>query len=186
MRRHVAFLRAINVGGHTVTMSHLRALLEALGLRRVETVIASGNVIFDDDARDARALEARIERHLEDALGYPVATFLRSPAEVAAVAAYRPFGADAVADGHTLSVGFLKAPPSTAAGRRIAALRSETDDLHVHGRELYWWRRTSVREASVTGAYLEKLLGAPATFRNVTTVRRLATKVAGASAAPAD
>ena len=186
MPRHIAFLRAINVGGHTVKMSHLRALFEALGLRHVETFIASGNMLFDAPSRDAGALEDRIERHLREALGYPVATFLRAPAEVAAVAAYRPFGAAGPGDGHTLSVGFLKAAPSAEAARRIAALRTGTDDFHVHGRELYWWCRTRLSESRVTGALLEKALGAPATFRNVTTVRRLALKAAGAPDAPAE
>ena len=184
MPRHVAFLRAINVGGHTVKMSDLRALFEALGLRHVETFIASGNVLFDSAARDARALEERIERHLKDSLGYAVATFLRTPAEVAAAAAYRPFGDDAVGDGQALMVGFLKAPPSPETARRVAALRTETDDFHLHGRELYWLARSGVGASSVGGALLEKTLGAPATFRNATTVRKLALKAAGAPRAP--
>ena len=183
MPRLIAFLRAINVGGHTVTMSNLRALFEALGFGRVETFIASGNVLFDAAARDVRALEARIERHLEQALGYAVATFVRTPAELAVVAAYRPFaGADPVPAGHNLSVGFLKAPPSAEVCRRVRALGTETDDLHIHGRELYWWRRVGVNETTVTGARLEKTLGAPTTLRSVTTVRKLALKAGGAPA----
>ena len=43
MTRYIAFLRAINVGGHTVKMDQLRALFEELGLSNVETFIASGN-----------------------------------------------------------------------------------------------------------------------------------------------
>src|SRR5574341_496448 len=42
MRRYIAFLRAINVGGHTVTMDRLRQLFEAMGFGGVETFIASG------------------------------------------------------------------------------------------------------------------------------------------------
>jgi uncharacterized protein (DUF1697 family) len=47
MPKHIAFLRAINVGGHIVKMDHLRRLFEALELAEVETFIASGNVIFE-------------------------------------------------------------------------------------------------------------------------------------------
>jgi uncharacterized protein (DUF1697 family) len=46
MRRQVAFLRAINVGGHIVKMERLRMIFESLGLKEVETFIASGNVVF--------------------------------------------------------------------------------------------------------------------------------------------
>ena len=51
MTRYVAFLRAINVGGHVVKMEALRKLFESMGFQRVETYIASGNVIFDSEAR---------------------------------------------------------------------------------------------------------------------------------------
>ena len=44
MPKHFAFLRAINVGGHTVKMDHLRDIFESLGFSNVETFIASGNV----------------------------------------------------------------------------------------------------------------------------------------------
>lgn len=37
--KYVAFLRAINVGGHVVKMEMLRAYFEALGLSNVETFI---------------------------------------------------------------------------------------------------------------------------------------------------
>ena len=84
MPRYIAFLRAINVGGHTVKMDALRELFEALGFEQVETFIASGNVIFETTETDTAALERRIETHLQAALGYAVATFLRSDAEVAA------------------------------------------------------------------------------------------------------
>ncbi len=70
MPKYVAFLRAINVGGHTVKMDYLRGLFEAIGSRNVETFIASGNVIFDSKSKNAPALERRIEKHLEETLGY--------------------------------------------------------------------------------------------------------------------
>ena len=66
--RHIAFLRAINVGGHTVKMDHLRQLFESLGLLNVETFIASGNVIFDSPDENVQALEKQIESHLHESL----------------------------------------------------------------------------------------------------------------------
>ena len=91
MTRYIAFLRAINVGGRTVKMDELRTLFAAMGFAGVETFIASGNVIFAADHSDAAALQQRIEGELNQALGYAVATFLRTDAEVAAVARYAPF-----------------------------------------------------------------------------------------------
>ena len=52
MPRFIAFLRAINVGGHNVKMEELRVLFESLGFTNVETFIASGNVIFEADSEN--------------------------------------------------------------------------------------------------------------------------------------
>jgi uncharacterized protein (DUF1697 family) len=48
---HVAFLRAVNVGGKgLVKMADLQKVFTAAGAKNVRTVIASGNVIFDASA----------------------------------------------------------------------------------------------------------------------------------------
>lgn len=170
--RYIAFLRAINVGGHVVKMDRLRSLFEALKLKNVETFIASGNVIFDTTSSDEAALTARIERHLEKALGYSVATFLRTPRELDRVREYEPFAREEL-ERHTLYVGFLQSRPSRGAQQKLDALRTTTDDLHVAGREIYWLLRTRFSESKLTGASLEKALGMPTTLRNINTVRRL-------------
>ena len=43
MPRYAAFLRGINVGGHRVKNTELRALFEAMGFADVHTFRASGN-----------------------------------------------------------------------------------------------------------------------------------------------
>jgi uncharacterized protein (DUF1697 family) len=178
MPRYVAFLRAINVGGRVVKMDQLRTLFEVLKFKQVETFIASGNVLFDTRTDDPEAIEQRIEKQLERALGYEVLTFVRSPAEIAAAAAYEPFGDPAaLPPAHATYIGFLKAKPSDKARQKLLGYRSEIDDLHVREREVYWRSIKSLRESLFTGALLEKTLG-PATMRNVTTVRKLAAKVA--------
>jgi uncharacterized protein (DUF1697 family) len=177
LARNVAFLRAVNVGGRVVKMDQLRALFEAMKFRHVETFIASGNVLFDARSDDAGALEQRIEQHLEKALGYQVVTFVRSPAEIVAAAAYEPFGDPAaLPPAHAIYVGFLKSNPTDEARQKLLGYRTKIDDLHVREREVYWRSIKSLRESLFTGALLEKTLG-PATMRNVTTVRRLAAKV---------
>lgn len=176
MPRTLAFLRAINVGGHVVKMDHLRGLFEALGFANVETFIASGNVIFDSPDKKAGALERKIEQHLEAALGYEVVTFLRTPDELKSVAAHAPFGQGVPGDGHTLFVFFLKSASDGAAIQRVAALQTDVDRLHVNGREVYWLRQGGHDDSKLSGAAFERALKAPTTARNVTTVRKLAAK----------
>lgn len=173
MTRYVAFLRAINVGGHTVKMDRLRGLFEDLRLRNVSTFIASGNVLFDSASRSAAAMESRIERQLQDALGYPVATFLRPLSQLPVLAASHPF-AGFEAQGHALSVGFLKAPLGADVRARLAALETGYDEFHVHDRQVYWLCHGRMSDSRAWGAPLDKALGTLVTFRNITTVRTLA------------
>lgn len=175
--RLIAFLRAINVGGHTVKMDRLRALFESLGLARVETFIASGNVIFDASVTDVDSLERQIERHLRESLGYDVATFIRSASELSAIATYQPFpAAELDAAGNALYIVFLSKPPDSASQQKLLACRTQVDDFHVHDREIYWLCRKKISESTFSGALLEKTIGMPGTMRNSTTVRKLAAK----------
>lgn len=177
MPRYVAFLRAINVGGHTVKMDHLRELFESLGFNNVATFIASGNVIFETRSTKVPALEQKIAAHLRGALGYDVATFLRTTPELAAVADYTPFPTiDHVAEGFALNVGFLHATPSAEAQKALSAFTTDVDEFHVHDREVYWLCRTKISDSTFNGGKLEKALGMPSTMRNVNTVAKLAAK----------
>jgi uncharacterized protein (DUF1697 family) len=179
MPPYIAFLRAINVGGHTVKMDRLRALFEELGFTHVETFIASGNVIFETRAGKTAALEAKIERHLFTALGYAVTTFVRTAPQVAAIAALQPFGPARHADpNNNLYIAFLPAAPAPEAAQKVIACRNPVDDFAVVEREVYWLRATNLSDPNHPGPALEKLLGLPATLRNATTVRKLAAKYA--------
>lgn len=178
--RYIAFLRAINVGGHTVKMDVLRGHFAHLGFTGIETFIASGNVIFQSTGASARELEERIAEELARRLGYEVATFLRLPAELRDIVRQRPFDPAAFDyDQHPLYVGFLPAPPSVETVRKIVRLRTPVDELHVEGRELYWGLRTRFSETALSGALLERTLGLPMTLRSATTIRKLAAKYGG-------
>lgn len=171
-QRYVAFLRAINVGGRFVKMDVLRDHFAALRFADVETFIASGNVLFSTSSSDAAALEQRIERRLEQALGYEVATFVRTPAELATLVREEPY--QDRDEGATLWTGFLKTTVSTAVRDTLRSLSSAAEEVDVRGREVFWLRRDLDMTVLRTGAKIDKALGTPVTFRNVTTVRKLA------------
>ena len=176
MPRFIALLRAINVGGNNVKMEQLRALFEELGFTGVETFIASGNVIFASVDGDVAVLTERIERHLHQALGYEVATFLRAPEEIAAVARYQAFSEAALASAGALNVAFLYKPLAETAQQSLQAFTTEIDDFHTAGRELYWLCRVRQSDSTFSNAKFEKALRIKATFRGINTVRRLAAK----------
>lgn len=176
MPQYVAFLRAINVGGHIVKMDALRRMFETLGLANVQTFIASGNVLFDAPAKNTATLETQIETYLKGALGYEVATFLRTPDEVIAAVAHSAFPAGDMAATSVMYVGFMRNALDAAALGKLMALANDIDHFQVHGRELYWLAHRHLGESPVTGARLERTLQAPLTLRNITSVRKLAAK----------
>jgi len=175
--RFVAFLRAINVGGHVVSMATLRAQFEALGFEDVETFIASGNVVFSSRSKNAAALEKQIEDRLAAALGYEVKTFLRTESEVAAVAGYKPFTAARRKSARALCVGFLAQPLAPTAVKALMALRTADDDFHVNGREIYWICRTGQGASKFSNMLFERMVKARTTFRGMNTMTRLAAKL---------
>lgn len=177
MPKYVAFLRAINVGGHVVKMDYLRTLFEALEFKNVETFIASGNVIFETRSTNTQLLEKKIEQHLLKHLGYEVATFVRPVTDIARIAAARPFSvAELEKNGNTLYVGFLAAAPSEEARKELGKCANQMNDFAVAGREVFWLSRVKFSENDFSGARIEKILKMKTTLRNVNTAKRIAAK----------
>lgn len=176
MTRYFAFLRAINVGGHTVKMDVLKQLFEGFGFTRVETFIASGNVIFETDKGSVSDLENQIEVGLAEALGFKSAVFLRTFPELTQISTCQPFPDDQFSQATAFNVAFLKVPPDEAAIGKLMALQNEIDAFAVVRREMYWLCRMRQSESKFANTVLEKVLGQPATMRQVSTMQRLVEK----------
>ena len=177
MQKHIAFLRAINVGGHTVKMDHLREIFVSLGFSNVETFIASGNVIFESKSKDVDSLVKMIEKTLKETLGFEVAAFIRSDSELAGIADYKPFPKPQMDSTTTLNVAFLSEPLDDKSKKLLMALKSDIDDFHIHGREVYWLCLKKQSESKFSNAALEKTLGRKSTLRGLNTVKKMAENI---------
>ncbi len=175
MTRYIAFLRAINVGGHTVKMDYLRQLFAMLGFSNVETFIASGNVLFETNLKSS-ALEKKIESKLRETLGYDVATFIRTETELKAIANCKAFVQSQLDAATAFNVAFLKEPLDDQSKQKVMALRTTIDDFHVHGRELYWLCKKKQSKSTFSNAVLEKTLRKPSTIRGLATIQKIAEK----------
>lgn len=170
MSRYVAFLRAINTPPRHVKMDRLRVVFQSLGFDDVATFIASGNVIFNTD--DDADLGPRIEAALHAALGFEVPTFLRTAAEVIAVADRRPF--PGASDDGNVEVSFLVAAPPPEAARALEATASGSDRLAVIGRELFWWHIGPRGNSDHSDDRVVRMLRMATTQRSQRTVQRIA------------
>ena len=172
----IAFLRAINVGGHVVKMDVLRQFFDSLGYSNIETFIASGNVLFETNSKDNSVLEKKIEVKLREALGYDVATFIRTDAELKAIADYKAFAQSQLEAAAAFNIAFLKESPDEKSMQKVMLLQNEIDRFHFHGRELYWLCSKKQSESTFSNAVLEKTIGKPSTIRGIATVQKIAAK----------
>lgn len=176
MADYVAFLRGINLGNRRLKMERLRNLGEELGFAEVGTFIASGNLVFASGARDVAKLEKTIETHLARALGYEVDTFVRTRAEVAALAAARPFAAaDMAGEDTTIHAGFWKEEPKAAWVRALEGAQTASDAIAIAGREYFWLCRGPSHASKFWSTPAVRAAKLPTTtMRNLRMLRRLA------------
>ena len=167
MKKHIAFLRAINVGGtKIIKMDHLKKMFESFGLQNVQTYIQTGNVIFESQA--SPKLEAKLEKQLEAALGYRVEVFIRSMAELAKIVSQDHFDPQ---ETDTLHIVFLREKPSKTLVDTLKKYNSAADEFAVIGSEVYNLRHD--RDKSVFSSnFIEKIFGT-ATTRNITTLKKI-------------
>jgi uncharacterized protein (DUF1697 family) len=170
----VAFLRAINVGGHVVKMDRLREIFRAMDLANVQTFIQTGNVVFDSN-KTPEDLETLIEARLEKILGYPVATFIRTPPELRAVLECPPITAAERMAVANIMVGFTRETIGAERQQQLKALCGPIHQFRAHGREVYWMRTKLGDFGDVKGSHLDKATGV-ATFRSLTTVTKIVAK----------
>jgi uncharacterized protein (DUF1697 family) len=165
MTNHVAFLRAINVGGKTLlSMKDLSDLCLGIGLKNVRTYIQSGNVLFTSPIAPA-ILKTKLEKALLRETGKDIGVIIRNARELAAIVAHNPFP---------------KAQPSQVGVLLLAGEIPKTFIWEVdnNGPEEIRPSRTEVYIHYPNGVGQTKLKlpksVAPGTVRNINTIGKLA------------
>jgi uncharacterized protein (DUF1697 family) len=137
--RYVGLLRAVNVGKRQVSMAKLRELVEALGHTEVQTLLQSGNVVFDAPRTKAADLEASLSTAIEAEVGFPVPVLNRTGKQLDAVIDANPFPEALKADPKFLHVAFASAAVPASAFADVDRSRFAPDDFAVGQHELYLW-----------------------------------------------
>ncbi|CAJ37906.1 DUF1697 domain-containing protein [Methanocella arvoryzae] len=105
---YVAFLRGINVGGHSILkMADLGKAFEAMGFRHVKTVLASGNVLFEASEENTAVLSEKIMQQLREAFGREILVIVRTVDELRELETEHPFEGIVVRPQTRLVVMFL-------------------------------------------------------------------------------
>lgn len=177
MTRYVALFGSINVGGNRVTMADLRWAFEREGLTGLETVVASGNLLFDYDDRPLDGLEDLFSHVMLDRFEIKSFVAVRDRAAIAEAVEGNPFtGIGADNQVHTL---FLERQPDQAAFDKLVADQAARglEKFAIGNRCIYIDFVEGVGDSKLSSAFLERRLGCRGTARNVRSIARILAKM---------
>ena len=175
MPRYVALFGSINVGRNRLKMADLRAAFEGEGFTNVETVVASGNVLFDHEERPEVGLEEKLTLMMRHKFGMDSVALVRSRAALAAAIAENPFGADGEENFvHTL---FLDGPVDPDGFARLEKDRTGPERLAAGDRALHIDYVAGAGESRLVGAFIERRMGSRGTARNLRSMKRILAKM---------
>lgn len=170
MTRYVALLRGVNVGGVTIKMADLSALVEELGFTDVKTVLASGNVLFTStDA--AAAAKSSLEAALRTRFGYEAWVHVLTVDAIRELVAAYPFPRES--ERHAYVVFAVK--PEVRAELLAVELDPAVEQAEAGDGVIYW----SVPKGSTLDSALGRAQAKAAykpwlTTRNLNTLEKLA------------
>ena len=171
--KHVALLRAVNLGPiNKVGMAALRDLLGGLGFTDVQTLLQSGNVVFEGSGKTA-AMEQTLERAAASKLGVETDFFVRTAKEWQAIVDANPFPREAKDDPSHLLALVVKDDLNQA---NVTALQKSIvgrEVVRATGRCAYIVYPDGIGRSKLTNALIEKKLGTRGTARNWNTVLKL-------------
>jgi uncharacterized protein (DUF1697 family) len=174
MMTHVAFLRAINVGGTgLVKMADLQQAFTAAGCRNVRTFIASGNVVFD--APDGlEPLRPRILKKVGALLGAEPAIMFRTIRDLEAIVKTAPFGTLVHDRAVKLYVAFLAGKPARKVVYPLALPKEALEAIGMKKSDVLIVSRQKPNGwYGFPANWLEKELGVPSTARSWSTVTKV-------------
>jgi uncharacterized protein (DUF1697 family) len=176
MTRYVALLGSINVGGNRLLMADLREALEREDFEDVETVVASGNVLFSHDERPTDGLADKIAHIVRERFGIDTFAAVRSKEELRSAIEDNPFANDGEAKFvHTI---FLADTLDRPAFEAFAEAYDGPERLAPGTREFYVDYAVGVGRSMLDPAMKKaRIIKCRATARNVRSLQRMLDKM---------
>lgn len=166
--KYVCYLRGISP--INAPSKRLQAAFEALGFTGAQTIISSGNVVFDSPETDVTALEAGIEKGLKAQIGLTTTAIIRSAAQIAQLVAANPFGDRTHSRESYLTVTFLKNAPASEPKTGTTANGATTLGYYPESKALCAVSNALILKTPLWMAQLEKEFSKAITTRTWNTV----------------
>jgi uncharacterized protein (DUF1697 family) len=172
MQTYIALLRGINVGGHhKLPMKELKNLLGELGLKNVQTYIASGNVVFQTNQSNTAELASKISAAINDNHGFQPRILLLTREEMETAVQTNPYP-EAEIEPKTLHLYFLTDKPENPDLPALQALQKDNERFQLIDRVFYLHAPDGIGRSKLAEK-VERHLSVPATARNWRTVTKI-------------
>lgn len=139
--KHIALLRAINVGGHNIIkMTDLKSCFEKMGFEDVSTYIQSGNILFKTYENDIYKLTNKIEQIVSETFNYSSRIVIISHQQLKQIVDEAPhdFGKDV--DRFRYDVLFLTEPLNSYELIKRVNTGQDVDTVYAGEKVLYFSR----------------------------------------------
>jgi len=175
--KYVALLRGIGPGNPNMRNDKLRSVFEDLGFTNVQSVISSGNVVFESKLTDTKSMETMLEAAWPEKLGFNSTTLVRSAEQLQKLVKANPFKDLQHGPQTYLLVTFFKNPtkvnfklPHQPEGKSYRLLR-------VVDNTLFTTTDNTLTKTPDLMTWLEKQFGKQISSRTWLTVHRILKKM---------
>jgi uncharacterized protein (DUF1697 family) len=171
MTTYILLVRGVTPSGRNkLSMARFREALEKAGFAHVRTYIQSGNALVDTDL-PAHMVEESVRELIRNEIGPDLVVLARTGAQLEEALGANPF-----TEGYDISrvffVFFAKTPPAEKV-RELLSLDLSPEKLAFGENTAYLYIPGLYGRGTLSGNFLEKKLGVPATMRNSNTMNRL-------------
>ena len=174
MKKYLAFLRGINVGGHKkIKMADLRILLEQEGFSKVTTYIQSGNIVFTSKVEPTVVLKNKIASILKNAYKFDVPVVVRTAEQLQKVVEDNPFTNSKDLAENKLYFALLQQKPDSKNINVLSSIGFENDALVITPTCVYLQYSLGASKAKCTNNFIEQKLKVSATTRNYKTMQKM-------------
>ena len=177
MTKYAALLRGIGPTNPNMKGEKLRGVFESLGFSNVQSVITSGNVLFESDISDVAKLESMVEKALPEQLGFNSTAIIRSQAELQALVDADPFKGITQGPKTYITVTFLKQKPKSAPKLPYKPASKGYEIFALYDRAITATLDQTHEKTPNLMSYLEKQFGKQITTRTWNTVTRITHKL---------
>ena len=174
MKKYIALLRGVNVGGNNkVPMPLLKAAFEQAGFADVSTYINSGNVIFSSQDKNTVILQQICQQAIIDKLQLNIAVAVIAADELAAALDHAPAWWDNDSEAKHNAIFVIAPAKAEDITKEVGESKPEYEQVAYYGQLIFWsapliiFSHTRWAKILATAAYNS------VTIRNANTAKKL-------------